>query len=77
MRKPFKEKNHKALVIHPLNEMTEFVHEQRNFVLRILRLMYIKHFQNKGIPSRITAAILLMMPCGMWTTTDSVAASCC
>ena len=27
--KPLKDKNSKALIIHPLNEMTEFVHEQR------------------------------------------------
>ena len=29
MGKPFKDKNPKALISHPLNEMIEFVHERR------------------------------------------------
>ena len=59
MGKPFKDKNPKALIIHPLNEMTEFVHEQRNFVHRTLRWMYIKISKTK----RALAGLLLLSFC--------------
>ena len=49
--KHFKEKNPKALIIHPLNEMTEFVHKKnyemnvdKKFPTKLLQPMF---FQSK------------------------------
>ena len=35
MGKPFKDENPRALIIHPLNEMTDFVHEQKNSEMNV------------------------------------------
>ena len=59
MGKPFKDKNPKALIIHPLNDMTEFVHEQRNLVHRTLRWMYQKFSKTK----KSLAGLLLLFFC--------------
>ena len=58
MGKNLKEKNPKALAVHPLNEMTEFVHERRKNGSQNFEMKVQKIFQSQGIPNRLIVATI-------------------